>query len=336
MSEGSIFHVIFGPIFLLALLSSVFAACRSTPAGDESDDASAPAPVMAVTGAKVMIGSIASEERLLGQTAAMRHLIIRAPAAGRVMGLTLQTGDSVRRGQVIAHIRSREVEAAENGLAIARQIDAQDATRLTASVKRYSHGPGIAVGAPEDGVIAQRIVTSGQMVADLDPLVDIIDPRSVVVNAAVPSADLSAVRPGMSARITSPIAPGQIYSAKVVAIAPSFDLATDTSTARLEFIGNNRIYEAGAPAEIILTTAQIPDAILIPLAALFQNATNGDYYVFTAGPDGRAHRRPVSIGLRANGRVQVTAGLQAGEVVITSGGYALADGLRVKVAIAAS
>jgi multidrug efflux pump subunit AcrA (membrane-fusion protein) len=51
-----------------------------------------------------------------------------------------------------------------------------------------------------------------------------------------------------------------------------------------------------------------------------------------AGADGRAHRTPISIGIRDGGEVQVTSGLKAGELVITSGGYALADGLRVTVA----
>jgi len=318
-------------VILLALIALDLNACR--PASPE--EASAPEPVMAVTGARVKLGPIACEERLIGQTAAMRHLVLRAPLAGRVMGLTLQIGERVRRGEIIAHILSREVEAAENGLAIAQEFDKQDAARLTASVKRYSRGPGIAVAAPDDGVVVQRLVSAGQMVAELDPLVDLIDPMSVVVNAAVPSAELAYVRPGMAARVTSPITPGEIYSGKVVAIAPSFDLSTETSSARLEFIGGKRIYEAGAPAEINLIIAQVPDAILIPRTALFQSATTGDYYVFTAGPDGRAHRQPVSAGLHENGLVQVTAGLRAGQVVITSGGYALGDGLRVTVMTAA-
>jgi multidrug efflux pump subunit AcrA (membrane-fusion protein) len=139
----------------------------------------------------------------------------------------------------------------------------------------------------------------------------------------------------MTARVTSPITPGEIYSAKVVAIAPSFDLSTGTSSVRLEFIGGKHIDEVGAPTDVTLTTAYLPDALLIPLAALFQSATNGDFYVFFAGPDGRAHRQPVSIGLHEKGMVQITKGLRAGQVVITSGGYALADGLRVKVAMAA-
>ena len=173
-----------------ALSLAVLIGCRSAGHGDQ-DNAPATAPVMAVSGAKVSVKPMRSEERLLGETVAMRHLTLRAPAAGRVIGLNLQTGDRVRRGEVVARILSREVEAAENGLAIAQQIDPADAARLAISVRRYSHEPGIAVAAPEDAAVAQRIVSSGQVVAGLDPLVDLIDPRSIAVNAAVPAAGSS-------------------------------------------------------------------------------------------------------------------------------------------------
>jgi multidrug efflux pump subunit AcrA (membrane-fusion protein) len=318
----------------LAPMLIALTGCRSS-APAESDTAPEPAPVMAVTGAKVIVKPMHSDERLLGETVAMRHLTMRAPAAGRVLGLNLQTGDRVRRGEIVAHVLSREVEAAENGLAIAQQIDPANAAHLAASVKRYSHDSGVAVPVPEDALVAQRMVSSGQMVADLDPLVDLIDPRSIAVNVTVPAAALAMIHPGMAARVTSPIHPGEVYPAQVVAIAPSFNQGGATSSARVEFTSADRILESGAPAEVRITSADVPDAIVIPLAALFQDATNDSYYVFIATPNGRAHRVPVTIGLREGGEVQVTKGLHAGQVVITSGGYALSDGLNVNVAMAA-
>jgi multidrug efflux pump subunit AcrA (membrane-fusion protein) len=290
---------------------------------------------MAVDGAKVIIKPMRSEERLLGVTVATRHLTMRAPAAGRVLGLNLQTGDRVQRGEVVAHILSREIEAAENGLSIAQQIDPSNASRLASSVHRYSHGPGVAVTVPQDAVVAQRMVSSGQMVADLDPLVDLIDPRSIVVNAAVPASALPFIRPGMTASVTSSIHPGAIYPARVAAISPSFDQGGATSSVRVEFTGSDRILEAGAPVEVRVTTAYVPGAIVVPLTALFQDATNDTYYVFTARSDGRAHRVPVTVGLREGGDVQIISGLHAGDVTITSGGYALSDGLKVSIAMAA-
>src|SRR5215469_14899412 len=117
---------------LIAFIAVVLAGCHSGPSPDE-DNATEPAVIMmAVSGARVAVKPMRSELRLLGETAARRHILLRAPAAGRVSGFNIQTGDRVRRGEVVAHIFSREVEAAENGLAIARQIDPADATNLAA------------------------------------------------------------------------------------------------------------------------------------------------------------------------------------------------------------
>src|SRR5262249_28252026 len=135
---------------LMALIAVILAGCRNgAPEGDE--EAAEPAAiVMAVSGVRVAVKPMHSELRLGGGKAARRHISWRAPAAGRVIGLNIQTGDRVRRGQVIAHLLSREVEAAENGLVVARQIDPAEAARLAQAVKRYANSAGVPVTIPED------------------------------------------------------------------------------------------------------------------------------------------------------------------------------------------
>jgi multidrug efflux pump subunit AcrA (membrane-fusion protein) len=317
---------------ILALLAGCHAA-----GPDASDAQRAPAPaavVMAVDAARVTVEPISSEIRLLGTTVALRHFTLRAPAAGRVLGLNLQNGDRVRRGEVVAQVVNREVEAAESGLAVAQRIDPAEAPALAQAVKRYNTRTGIAVVAPEDAVVAQRIVSNGQIVADLDLLADLIDPRSVYVEAAVPIGDIAAITPGMKARVTSAIKPGADFPAHVTALSPSFSPGGAIAPARVEFSGADRIERAGAPVEILVTSAYVPSATVIPATALFQDAAIGGWYVFVAGADGRAHRTPITVGIRAQDRAQVTAGVAPGQLVITSGGYALSDGLKVKAAVA--
>jgi membrane fusion protein, multidrug efflux system len=293
-----------------------------------------PTVVMSVTAAPVRIASMRENLRLLGTTVALRHITLRAPAAGRVTGLNLQSGDKVRTGEVVAHVINREIEAAEQGLEVAQQIDPDEAAALARSVNRYARRPGIQVIAPENAIVSQRLVSSGQIVNDQEPLADLIDSKSIYVEAAVPVDDISLVRPGMSAAVTSPLDPGIDFPARVVALSPSFTPGAATSPARLDFIGARTITEAGAPVEIRVTTKSAPDAIVIPSAALFQDAANDAFYVFVAGRDGKARRTTVAIGIRNTNTVQITAGLTLRQLVITSGGYALSDGLRVKVTVA--
>jgi multidrug efflux pump subunit AcrA (membrane-fusion protein) len=320
-------------ILAMALATALLAGCGGEKKADD-EDARPSNPVLLVNAARAEIHPMTSELRLLGKTVAMRHVIIRAPTAGRVIGMKLVSGDSVRKGQVVAHILNREVEAAEAGLAVARKIDPQDAPSLGVSVDRYnrSRSAGIAVVAPESGVVSQPPLTSGQMVADLDPLVDLIDPASLYVDTSVPVSQLSLVRPGMTATVTTPFRPGVEFPARVDAILPNFDAASATSSVRTDFIGAERIAEAGAPVEVRIQTASAPDAIVVPVAALFQDQGVDRYHVFVIGADGRAHRTNIKVGMRDRDLVQVTDGIRAGDLIVTSGGYALSDGLGVRVA----
>ncbi|HZY59826.1 MAG TPA: efflux RND transporter periplasmic adaptor subunit [Candidatus Binataceae bacterium] len=323
---------------IISILLPLTGCSQHGSAADNSSDAQpAPPAVMSVSAAKVRIAPMRQELRLLGTTVAMRHITLRAPAAGRVTGLNLETGDRVRAGQVVAHVINREVEAAEQGLEVAKQIDPAEAASLAQSVHRYTHNPGIAVAAPENAVVSQRIVSAGQLVTDSEPLADLVDPRSIYVEAAVPVDYIALVRPGMSATVTSPLNPGIDFPARVVALSPTFTQGTVASSpARLAFIGARKITEAGAPVEVRVTTKSAPAAIVIPSAALFQDAANNTFYVFVASSDGKAHRTKVAVGIRGPKEVQIASGLRPGELVITSGGYALSDGLKVKVTVAQS
>jgi len=313
------------------IMALTIASCHSGPSTDEDRAAEHSAIKMAVSGALVTTKPMRSQLRLLGETVARRHLSLRAPAGGRVIGLNILTGDRLRRGQVVAHIVSREVEAAANGLAVARQVDPDEAPRLGSSLKRYTRDAGVPVTVPEDAIVAQRTVSPGQLVAKFDQVADLIDPGTVFVNAAVPADDIATIRLGMEATISSPLYPEVNFPARVAGLSPSFNQAATTSAARIEFTDTRRIYEAGAPVEALVTVKAVPDATVIPANALFEDAATDSYYVFVAANDGRAHRQTVIIGIRNQREVQITSGVQPRQIVITSGGYALSDGLQVSV-----
>jgi membrane fusion protein (multidrug efflux system) len=320
----------------IAILFALFifaAGCGNGAPQSEEGAESQPPATMAVTAARVRVIPMRRVLRLLGTTVAMRHITLRAPSAGRVVDLNLLEGDRVGAGEVVGHIVNREIEAAEQGLAVARRIDPAEAAAISGTLKRYGDGAGIAIKAPENAVVSQRIVSSGQMVTDLEALADLIDPKSIYVQAAVPVDEIAQVRPGMRAIVTSPLQPAAEFPARVVALSPNFTQgAAATSTARLEF-NAQKIGQAGAPVEIQLITANAPQAVAIPSAALFEDAAKDTFYVFVAGPDGKAHRTTVTLGIRNPEEVQVTSGLTPGQLVITSGGYALSDGLKVKVTV---
>jgi membrane fusion protein (multidrug efflux system) len=314
-------------IVLAACLA--LSSCRKA-ASDEQASPEKVNPTLAVSAARVSAAPMKSTLRLLGTTVAMHHVILRAPVGGRVLGMNLKIGDAVRRGQVVARVLSLEVEAARQGLAVAKRIDPEDASSLQHTVDKYKGDGGIPVVATEGGVVSAPPTTTGQVVAYLDPIADLVDPKSVYVDTAVPVEDVHRITVGMDAVVKSPLKPNDEMPARVAAILPNFNTGSATSAARLEFTGTDRIVAAGAPAEASVITQSVPDAIVIPAGALFQDDA-GTFHVFTVGKDNRAHRVPVTIGIRNQEEVQLTSGVAPGDLVITSGGYALSDGLQVSV-----
>ncbi len=319
-------------IATLALLMLAAAGCRpaARDGGEETGADVAANTAMAVTVAKVVRAPMRDQLTLLGETAALRKVTIRAPAAGRLEGFGLQVGDRVRRGQVIARIISREAEAAKAGAAIARRLDPEHAAATDQAVRRFASEPGIAVRSPENAIVAQPPLSNGQIVAEMDSLVELIDPAGICVQADAPIDVAAMVKPAMRASVSSRLHPGVEFAARVAAVSPSFNQGGATVPIRIEFTAPARIDQAGASVEVRITTQDVPDALVIPAAAIFQDAANGTSHVFVVGPDGRAHRTAVTIGIHNLERVQITRGLEPGQTVITSGGYALSDGLAVR------
>jgi multidrug efflux pump subunit AcrA (membrane-fusion protein) len=310
--------------------------CSRPATDDEATNEPAPKVVLAVSAARVAVKPMRQEIVLPGVTAALRTLTLRAPAAGRVVGLEVTTGDSVRRGQVIGHIINREEDAAQAGVEAAQKIDPAEAASLARSVRRYSGGPGIAVRVPQNALVTQRVVSPGQIVNEFDPLVELVDPSSVYVAAQAPINQLGVLKAGMDASVVSALKPGVVYPARIWSLSPSFSAGGTAAPVWVRFTGQteqDQISEIGAAVEVHVTIKSVPEGIVIPAAALFQDAERNNSYVFTVGGDGRAHRIVVAIGIRNPAEVQVTQGLKPGELVITSGGYALSDGLAVRTSV---
>jgi multidrug efflux system membrane fusion protein len=81
---------------------------------------------------------------------------------------------------------------------------------------------------------------------------------------------------------------------------------------------------------VAMTAKAVKDALVVPVSAVFKNAEGADYVVL-AGSDEKAHQKTVQVGIRNADLAQILSGINAGDPVITTGGYALPDGTQVKI-----
>ena len=285
---------------------------------------------MMVSVAPVIRAPMRSEARFQGTTVALKQLTVRSPTSGFVSDLTLQPGDQVKRGQLVARVTTREDAAARNGMKVAAQLDPADSHAMAETLQRYVSGPGIAVIAGSNGTVSKRLTSNGQFVNEFDPIVDLVDEGSIYVEAQAPLDLMSSIHVGEAVAVTSPMSPKRLLGT-VAGILPNASPDSQTFPIRVTFEGRgSSIPEAGVAVQVLVVTAERPDALVVPAASLFTNPETQADYVFVLGNDGRAHRRPVTIGIRDSRRAEVVDGLSSGESVITSGGYALSDGLAVR------
>jgi len=86
----------------------------------------------------------------------------------------------------------------------------------------------------------------------------------------------------------------------------------------------------GSAVQLQIVAQQVPDALIIPSAALLTSDT-GENSVMVVGGDKHAHQQAVSPGIKQGDAVQIVSGLKKGDQVVTTGAYGLPDNAKVQV-----
>jgi membrane fusion protein (multidrug efflux system) len=221
----------------------------------------------------------------------------------------------------------KDLEDAQRDLSEAQAAQAQaESARQNASVLASR----TVVRARFPGVVARRAHNPGDMVdaSASDVILRVIDPSRLQVVASVPIADLSRVQTGQTARITVPGAeepePGKVLT-RPAAVDPG-GVAADV---RIGFDKQTTL-PAGTPVRVDIVTDQHASALAVPADAVLHE--DNESFVMVAGSDNKAHKRKVTAGLSTAKQIEITAGLEAGDMVIVEGQQGLPDGAPVTIA----
>jgi RND family efflux transporter MFP subunit len=219
----------------------------------------------------------------------------------------------------------KDVEEARRERLDAEAAVAQAQSALNAAIALADRA---VVRATFPGVVAKRWHNPGDLVepGSADPVLRIIDPRRLQVLAAVPLADLPRVTVGRPARVVGP-AGGDGVQATVLTRPGQVEPDRTTADVRVAFAAPADL-PAGTPVEVHIVTESHPGAIVIPRAAVIRE---GDESFVMVAAENRAHRRAVTLGLAAGGRVEVRSGVAQGDLVIVRGQEGLPDGAAITV-----
>jgi len=203
-----------------------------------------------------------------------------------------------------------------------------DATTLFQTTKALSDQT--VIRARFSGIVLKVWHAAGDQIpgSPTDPIMRIVDPTHVQVEAAIPATQLGRIFPGQLATVHA--APGDEGQPATVLTKtlPATPGSTDGQV-RLSFSTPSTL-AIDAPVTVELVLGERANAIFVPSSAVLRDA-NGSY-VMVAGDDERAHRRDVRLGLITKDVVQLAAGISPGERVIVGGLNDVTDNAPIQAA----
>ena len=300
------------------------------------------------------VRSAAVEERALSRTVRAfatlqfdeRKQYVVAPKFGGWIEKLLvnATGDPVHRGQTLFEVYSPELNVLQQEYLVARGVQGRQEVadnRLRnldyppAAFDRLRHGEAprvIGFPSPVDGTVVEKKAIEGARFQPGDVLFRIVDTSTMWVMADVYEQDLAFVKPGDSARITINAWPDRPIAGKVAYIYPSVGAESRTARLRIEVANPDGLLRAdmAATAEI---ASPIGRAVAVPESAVIDSGLR--QVVLVERGQGLYEPRRVELGAHAGGYVQVRAGLEPGERVVTSATFLIDAESNLRAALAA-
>ena len=303
--------------------------------------------VKAAPGAELLVAPpqearIAELPKSVGDRVRRGELLVRFEIPNLEADAAARRSDLARAQAQLAAARQNETRLSglfERGIAARKEVedarrDLAQAEATVAEARSATAAAGRLAGrevvrAPFDGVVAGRSHQPGDLVepGGAEPILRVIDPSRLQVEAAVPAGDLGRVAAGDPARVSGASFPQE--QARVIARPAAVDPATGTAQVRLAFAAPTRL-PAGLAVGVEIYGEEHLAAALVPAEALVQEGAQS--FVVTVDAQKKAHRRPVQVGVVAAGKAEILSGVVAGELVVVRGQAALPDGALVETA----
>ena len=331
-------------ISLFITLNSIFlASCSETTATVAEDTKKEFAIPVSV--ASIERNNISSNFHTTATLESRTEADIITRVTGIIEQLSVEEGDYVEKGQVLAEIDPRRYQLAldkadaELGginqelqrlslMAEKKLVSAQASDKL-----KYQHQAAIAarklavldlqdsqVVAPISGFISHRYVKAGYFTQGYQKLFHIVDSTNLQAVVYLPEHQLNNVKLDQQANLSFSARQNQLYQAKVRSISPVIDPNSGTFKVILSIANNEQELKPGMFAQIALTFATHLDAFTIPSDAIITLDNSSKIYLVR---ENKAIEVPVSKGFIEEQLTEITGDIKEGDLVVINGQHNL-------------
>ncbi|HEX5072532.1 MAG TPA: efflux RND transporter periplasmic adaptor subunit [Gemmatimonadaceae bacterium] len=178
-----------------------------------------------------------------------------------------------------------------------------------------------AIRAPIGGTVVERLINPGQLLqAGSTPAFTVADLATMWVQANVFESDLASVQIGDRAEVTTPASPNP-FVGKVTYISALVDPATKATAVRVLVPNTRRLLKKDMYVQVAIHGSRERNGLLVPVTSVLRDDDNLPFvFVQRTGASANTFgRRQITIGSRVGDRYEVTAGLEAGERIISEG-----------------
>ena len=279
------------------------------------------------------VGTVAIDER--------RLTIVTMRSEGYIEDLFVNTtGQSVRTGEPLFRVYSPDIQQALSDLLVAKSwaqrgpAESGPGKSVEGAMQRLRN-----LGVPENrireirdsganprtidwlapagGTVTVKRIINGQKVVAGDELYRIVDLSNLWVIADVAEGDLADIKSGQRATVTFRAYRNQPVDGVVSFIYPEVRPETRTARVRIEVANPDGRLKPDMYADVVFQVAADPAPVTtVPASAIIDTGTR--QIVLVAKGEGRFEPRPVKLGQRGDGYVEIVEGLRQGEEIVTT------------------
>jgi membrane fusion protein, multidrug efflux system len=308
-------------------------------------------------------GAAARKISVTGELRPWKATTLYSKVGGYLSKITVDVGDRVHAGQLIAEVQAPELESeytstvsemenreriaqrtkdlADKGFFSQQARDNADTDVRTARgrVNTLRSQMGYrSLYAPFAGVVTGRYVDPGALITNAannqtssQPVVTVADPSKLRVSVYIEQVDARVVRPGIDAEIIDTANPTQRIKAKVSRVAGELDPRTRTLLAEVDFDNRDATFIPGSFVNVVLMVPQT-SFIEVPASALVVRDRKNFVAVLEA--DSHIRLTPIEIAGTDGASVKIASGLGEGARVVLSLANTVPDGAKVNPAAA--
>lgn len=271
--------------------------------------------------------------------------------SGKVVGLYFEEGRKVKKGELLAKLNDRPLQAqllklqAQQKLvqerefrqrqlldrdAISRESYDQVATELQSIEADImlveARIAETELRAPFDGIVGLRMISEGAIATTQTKIVRLVKTRPLKIEFSIPERYAGEVVPGFPISFVVDGFP-EPFTANVYAIDPKVDINTRTIVVRALY-PNTEELKPGRFASIRARLSEIENAVSIPTEALIAEMSGEKVFIYK---NGKAKEIKVETGLRTESHIQIREGLNFGDTLLTTAILQLREDLPVQL-----